>query len=413
VQKLDAQIAEVKSGLQREQDQVLARAKTERDSTTKRESMLQAAFEDQFRTVTGQAEKAVAYNMLRREVESQRQLYEVMLQRVREVGFASAMRDSTIRVVDPALLPLEPVSPNVPMSIVGGLALGCLFGMGFAFLRDSNDGRIRQPAEVTVQLGVPELGVIPAAGSGAARLLDGRPFGLRPAKTPRGTPELLTTNKSAVAEAFRAIMNSVLFASGGENSSRVIVVTSPGVSDGKTTLSVNLAAALAETGRRVLLVDADMRKPQLHKVLPTDNGFGLHDILAAHDPVDRLPINRLATPTQMRGLWLMPSGTEPANISKLLHSKRLVELIDRLRREFELIVLDTPPLLPVSDARLFGRASDGVLLVMRVNQTTRQDAIRARNVLMSDKVPILGTIFNDSKEATRTYYHAEERWSES
>ena len=413
VQKLDAQIAEVKSGLQREQDQVLARAKTERDSTTKRESMLQAAFEDQFRTVTGQAEKAVAYNMLRREVESQRQLYEVMLQRVREVGFASAMRDSTIRVVDPALLPLEPVSPNVPMSIVGGLALGCLFGMGFAFLRDSNDGRIRQPAEVTVQLGVPELGVIPAAGSGAARLLDGRPFGLRPAKTPRGTPELLTTDKSAVAEAFRAIMNSVLFASGGENSSRVIVVTSPGVSDGKTTLSVNLAAALAETGRRVLLVDADMRKPQLHKVLPTDNGFGLHDILAAHDPVDRLPINRLATPTQMRGLWLMPSGTEPANISKLLHSKRLVELIDRLRREFELIVLDTPPLLPVSDARLFGRASDGVLLVMRVNQTTRQDAMRARNVLMSDKVPILGTIFNDSKEATRTYYHAEERWSES
>jgi polysaccharide biosynthesis transport protein len=416
VQKLDAQITEVKAGLQREQDQVLARARSERDSSTKRESLLQAAFSEQFKTVTGQAEKAVAYNMLRREVESQRQLYEVMLQRVREVGFASAMRDSTIRVVDPALLPVEPVSPNVPMSILGGLALGCLFGMGFAFLRDSNDGRIRQPAEVTVQLGVPELGIIPTAGSGVARLLDGRPFGLRHASPPRSTPALLTTTNSmsAVAEAFRATMNSVLFASGGENSSRVIVVTSPGMRDGKTTLSVNLAAALAETGRRVLLVDADMRKPQLHKVIPTDNSFGLHDILASHDPVDRLPINRLASPTQMRGLWLLPSGTEPVNISKLLHSKRLVELIDRLRREFELIVLDTPPLLPVSDARLFGRASDGVLLVVRVNQTTRQDALRARNVLMSDKVPILGTIFNDSKEGTRSsYYQTEERWSAS
>lgn len=415
VLKLDAQIAEVKSGLQREQDQVLARAKSERDSSAKREALLQAAFTDQFKTVTGQAEKAVAYNMLRREVESQRQLYEVMLQRVREVGFASAMRDSTIRVVDPATIPLVPVSPNVPMSIVGGLALGCLLGMGFAFLRDSNDGRIRQPAEVTVQLGVPELGVIPAAGSSAARLLDGRPFGLRQGKRPRATPELLTTSNSmsAVAEAFRAIMNSVLFATGGESSSRVIVVTSPGMRDGKTTLSVNLAAALAETGRRVLLVDADMRKPQLHKVLPTDNDFGLHDILASHDPIDRFPINRLATPTKMRGLWLMPSGTAPANISKLLHSKRLAELIDRLRNEFELIVLDTPPLLPVSDARLFGRASDGVLLVVRVNQTTRQDAVRARNVLMSDRVPILGTIFNDSKEGPRSYYHTEDQWTES
>jgi polysaccharide biosynthesis transport protein len=413
IQKLDAQIAELKAGLQREQEQVLARARSERDSSTKRESLLQAAFTDQFKTVTGQAEKAVAYNMLRREVESQRQLYEVMLQRVREVGFASAMRDSTIRVVDPAVLPTEPVSPNVPMSIVGGLAIGCLLGMGVAFLRDSNDTRIRQPAEVTVQLGVPELGVIPTAGGSAGRLLDGTSFGLLRARRSAGSAELpVRTSTSPVAESFRAVMNSVLFATGGEASSRVIVVTSPGMRDGKTTLSVNLAAALAETGRRVLLIDADMRKPQLHKVIPAENDFGLHDVLASQEPIDRLPIERFTTRTDMRGLWLMPSGSEPVNISKLLHSKRLVELVTRLRREFELIVLDTPPLLPVSDARLFGRASDGVLLVVRVGQTTRQDALRARNVLMSDRVPILGTIFNDSKEAPRSYY-AEGQWNAS
>jgi len=216
-----------------------------------------------------------------------------------------------------------------------------------------------------------------------------------------------------VAEAFRAIMNSVLFASGGERSSRVIVVTSPGMRDGKTTLSVNLAAALAETGRRVLLVDADMRKPRLHQVIPTDNGFGLNDVLTAHEPIERLPLDQLAKPTEMRGLWLMPSGTAPHNISRLLHSKRLVELITRLRHEFELIVIDTPPLLPVSDARLFGRASDGALLVVRGNQTTREDALRARNILISDSVPILGMIFNDWKEAPRTYYGGEEQWSEA
>jgi Mrp family chromosome partitioning ATPase len=135
-------------------------------------------------------------------------------------------------------------------------------------------------------------------------------------------------------------------------------------------------------------------------------------VLASQEPIDRLPIERFTTRTDMRGLWLMPSGSEPVNISKLLHSKRLVELVTRLRREFELIVLDTPPLLPVSDARLFGRASDGVLLVVRVGQTTRQDALRARNVLMSDRVPILGTIFNDSKEAPRSYY-AEGQWNAS
>jgi capsular exopolysaccharide synthesis family protein len=414
IQKLDAQIAELKAGLEREQSQVVARARNELDSSAKREALLQSAFSAQFKTVTGQEEKAVTYNMLRREVESERQLYEVMLQRVREAGFASAMRDSTIRVVDAAKLPEEPVSPNVPMSIVGGLALGCLIGMGVAFLRDSSDGRIRQPAEVTVQLGVPELGIIPAGGSSPAGLFDGRPFGLRDGPRRRSASEVpVTKSMSIVAEAFRAIMNSVLFASGGEVSSRVIVVTSPGMRDGKTTLSVNLAAALAETGRRVLLVDADMRKPQLHQIIPTDNEFGLHDVLAAQEPIDDLPLDRLAKPTELRGLSLMPSGTPPVNISKLLHSKRLVELINRLRSEFDLIVLDTPPLLPVSDARLFGRASDGVLLVVRGNQTMREDAVRARNVLTSDGVPILGMIFNDWRDAKSQYYYSDERWSEN
>ena len=174
IQKLDAQIGELKAGLQREQTEVMARATNDLRSSTQREALLQSAFAEQFKTVTGQAEKAVTYNMLRREVESQRHLYEAMLQRVGEAGFASAMRDSTIRVVDPAKLPEEPVSPNVPLSTAGGLALGCLLGMGVAFLRDSSDGRIRQPADVTVQLGVPELGVIPTAGSGAGTAAQGQ-----------------------------------------------------------------------------------------------------------------------------------------------------------------------------------------------------------------------------------------------
>ena len=225
----------------------------------------------------------------------------------------------------------------------------------------------------------------------------------------REAPELLLSNNiSVMAEAFRATMNSVLFASGGETSRRVIVVTSPGMRDGKTTLSVNLAAALAETGRRVLLVDADMRKPRLHQIIPTDNSYGLHDVLASQEPIESLPLELLARPTEMRGLWLLPSGSRPVNISKLLHSKRLVELIDRLRDQFELIVLDTPPLLPVSDARLFGRASDGVLLVVRGNQTTREDALRARNVLTADGVPILGTIFNDWRDTKADYCYSEE-----
>jgi capsular exopolysaccharide synthesis family protein len=414
VQKLDAQITELKAGVQREQTQLMGRARNELDSSTKREALLQSAFLDQFKTVTGQAEKAVTYNMLRREVESQRQLYEAMLQRVGEAGFASAMRDSTIRVVDPATLPEKPVSPNVPLSVLGGLALGALLGMGVAFLRDSSDGRIRRPDDVTVQLGVPELGVIPAAGSNAARLFGGSPFGLRKQPRSNETPELLINdNISVMAEAFRALMNSVLFASGGETSRRVIVVTSPGMRDGKTTLSVNLAAALAETGRRVLLVDADMRKPRIHQIIPTDNSYGLHDVLASPEPIDSMPIELLAKPTEMRGLWLLPSGTPPSNISKLLHSRRLLELIDRLRDQFELIVLDTPPLLPVSDARLFGRASDGVLLVVRGNQTTREDALRARNVLASDGVPILGTIFNDWREAKTSYYYSSEEHGSS
>lgn len=411
VQKIDVQIAEVKSGLAREQDRVVGRVRNDRDGTAKREAALAAAFSQQFSTVSGQAEKAVTYNMLRREVESERQLYEVMLQRVREVGFASAMRDSTIRVVDAATLPDAPVSPSIPSSVAGGLALGCLFGIGLVFLRDNNDHRVRLPADVTAGLGIPELGVIPGVGSGPARTFAERHFGARIGSRGDGRPELatLTESMSSVAEAFRATMNSVLFASGEDSACRVIVVTSPGIREGKTTLSMNLAAALAETGRRVLLIDGDMRKPRLHDIVRHDNSFGLHDILASEEPVEELSLERLARPTAMRGLWLMPSGTTPRNISKLLHSKRLGAMMARLREDFEIVVLDTSPVLPVSDARLFGRLSDGVLLVVRGNQTTMEDALRARNLLTADGVPILGTIFNDWRGPKTSYYYSTER----
>lgn len=416
VQKLDAQIAELRAGLSHERNEVVARAKNELDASRRREVMLQSDFDDQFRTVVGQAEKAVTYNMLRREVESDRQLYETMLQRVREAGFASAMRDSTIRIVDPAPLPEVPVSPSIPGSIAGGLALGGLLGIGIVFLRDNNDRRIRRPDDVTGRLGIPELGVIPSVpGLSAPRLHPRSRFGMLEPPRRAAPLELLTMQHSvsSVAEAFRAAMNSVLFASGGEGSSRVIVVTSPGLRDGKTTFAVNLSAALAETGRRVLLVDADMRKPRLHEIMGSANTFGLHDVLTANAPVASFGIDRLVEQTDMRGLWLMPSGSPPTNISRLLHSPRLGELVARVRNHFDFVVLDTPPLIPVSDARLFARVSDGVLLVLRGNQTTHDDALRARNVLTNDGTPIIGTIFNDWYDARAQDYYAHDRGSAS
>ena len=208
--------------------------------------------------------------------------------------------------------------------------------------------------------------------------------------------ELVTwqQNPSRLAESFRTTLASILFSTENGNSPKVIVVTSCSPMAGKTTVTTNLGIALAEINRRVLLIDGDLRKPRLHNVFHLQNPRGLTDLLLETDPVEDYPLESLAQRTEIPGLHVLGSGTSSHSISNLLFSTRLPQLLNRFKREFDTVLIDTPPMLNLSDARVLGRLSDGVILVFFARSTSRDAALTAVDLFREDHTPVLGTILN-------------------
>jgi capsular exopolysaccharide synthesis family protein len=231
--------------------------------------------------------------------------------------------------------------------------------------------------------------------------------GILQAARPQSTSLALASwlrNTPEVTEAFSGAMNSLLFASGGGTRARVIVVTSPDVGDGKTTVSANLAIALAQIGRRVVIVDGDLRKPRLHNIFGVAPKLGLAKILEGTDPIDALPMSEFVLETGVTNLSVVPTLAARDGISAKLHSGRMKALLELLRSQFDVVIVDSPPMLHLSDARVLGWLSDGVLLVFRARKTTRDSALVACDCLMQDGSTVLGTILNDwSPERGSTY----------
>jgi succinoglycan biosynthesis transport protein ExoP len=429
VREVKSQITQFESALEKERKDLLSRMRTDYEAAERRETMLKAAYDRQIGTVSEHGDKAVRYEMLKRDVDSTRKLYEALLQRVEEVNLANAMRASTISIVDKAIPPTVPYSPNWPVSTGIGLFGGGCLGVGLAVVCSRSDRTLRDPGEAPSQLHIRELGVIPSARSGSLSLLLSKVRSDRPAN---GHTTLLSNGAGSnqkypttirirsdqavelatwrgdqplVAEAFCGAMNSLLFASVGGARARVIVLTSPDIGDGKTAVATNLAIALARTGRRVALVDGDLRQPRLHKVFDLDTGRGLASLLRGSEPVEELPDSALALPTAVDGLFVLP--TAPAkgpDVSALLHSDRLSTLIRHLRGGFDVVLIDTPPMTLLSDARVVGALADGVLLVFRAGKTTRESAFAAQHCLRQDGIAVLGTVLNDwNARKSKTY----------
>jgi len=220
-----------------------------------------------------------------------------------------------------------------------------------------------------------------------------------------------------LAETFRSTLASILFSSDNASSPCIMVVTSCSPMAGKTTVTSNLGIALSEINRRVLLIDADLRKPRLQYVFNVENRWGLTDLLRDSRPVDEYPLENLALPTEVPGLSVLPGGTSRHSIANLLFSPRLPQLLRRLRRDFDAVLIDTPPMLQISDARILGRLSDGVILVFFANHTSRDAAMTAVERLREDRIPVLGTILNhwDPKKSPShlNYYEGYYRYYES
>ena len=425
VQRILVQIAPLQAALDRARGDILKRIHNDFDEATRKETLLTTDYASQRAVVTGEGGNAIQYSIIKREVDSNRQIYDAMLQQLKQSSVSSALHASNINVVDPAKPPSGPYKPDSQSSAGIGLLGGLFLGAAFVIMHERADKSIQDPGEAPTFLNLPELGVIPADDTTTRVRLRYSPKKSSNAKIPENgqiaasiassLKEFIAPNRvelvswqrkpSIVAESFRATLVSILFS--GENGSRprVMVVTSANEAEGKSTVVSNLGIAIAEVNQKTLLIDADLRKPRMHDIFNLKNDKGLSELLRSKDPVATL-LEGVIQETHIPDLYVLTSGAATAAATSLLYSNRMPELIQKLRTEFETILIDTPPMLQIPDARVLGRMVDRVVLVMRAGKTTRAAAIAARQRFAEDGTRMLGTILNDwnPKRSPNGYY---------
>jgi polysaccharide biosynthesis transport protein len=415
LKRAQAELAVTESSFERTRADILKRIENDYQEAISKEKLLAAAYDDQTREVSGQDEKAIQYNILKREVDSGRQLYDTMLQQTKESSIASALHASNIRVVDPAELPAQPVSPDFRLNSAIGLFAGLFLSIAVVTIRERADRTLQQPGDISTWADLTELGSIPSLGtrriygrasvtqSDSAALKDGPATASRSRKHP---VELITWEQkpSLIAEGFRSALTSILFVGDNGTRPRVLVFTSAHPSDGKTTVVTNLAIATAEIRRKVLVIDADLRRPRMHDIFSVPNDRGLSDIL--REELSEENVAGLIQQTAIPNLHVLPAGKPTYAAAHLLYSRNFAPLLAKFKNEYDMIFVDTPPMLQITDARVAGRLADGVVLVVRAGDTTRDAILAAKNRLEGDCIRILGAVLNDwnPKKSPGGYY---------
>lgn len=429
VQKLKAQIRELEGELATKKANVLDRMHNEFGAARQREQLLLSAYHSQESRVAQELSQETQMNMLHRDVDSGQQLYQTLSQRVKEAGLASAMQATTIRTVDAATVPNLPIMPRRVRSTAVGLIMGTVVGVCFAFFKARTETVLRTPGEAPRYLNVRELGVIPSARAGLAKvyinkltapasaglLAEASASSSSQAKTDQ-VVDLATWKEHAslVAEAYRSTTYSILLEDREFERGKSYVISSPSAGEGKTTVTSNLGIALAQANRRVLVIDGDLRRPRLHKSMGVSNEVGLRDILRGDIDFESVPLHQFCRSSQVPNLSILPSGSGSEEPSSLLYSSRLRLLLARLTKEFDVVLMDTPPVMHLADARILAGVTDGVILVLRARSTDRETAMNARDLFHHDQVRIVGTILNDFdplSEGRTDYYDSYYKYS--
>jgi polysaccharide biosynthesis transport protein len=421
VQHLRSQIAEVEESLSLKKRDLMQRMKNEYEEARHREALLMGAYQSQERKVAGEQTREAQVSMLRHEVDSEQQLYQTLLQRVKEAGLASALQASTIRIVDAAQAPETAIGPRRALSTLVGMLLGMFVGIAGAFIKQRMETVLRLPGEAPRYLALRELGVIPSAKRPRREL----PLGkhgftgrlltmLGPAGDAKGGGlassmdlSIWKDHASLVTDAFRSATYSILLEGLQSERAKIYVISSPNMSEGKTTVTCNLGFALAQANRRVLLIDGDMRKPRLHEAMGVANGIGLRDLLRGDVDLETSILSEYCRPTLLPNLSVITSGNGTEEAGNLLHSPHCQRILNFLASRFDIILIDSPPMLHMADARIFGGMATGAILVFRSRVTDRETAAHARDLFLNDRVRVLGTILNDfdaGKEGKTRYY---------
>jgi polysaccharide biosynthesis transport protein len=382
--KLTNAIQAAETKLQAEIAKVVQSVRNEYQASAIQEQSLAAALEQQKHDALSLNRKGIDYGVLQRDAATNRQIFDSLLQRAKETGVATELKTSNIRVVDAAETPRKPASPNPPTNLLLGFFGGLTLSLGLTFFFEYLDNRIKTPEEVKAHLGLPFLGMVPALFGQEGRdplMHDGAP--------------------QSFAEAFRAIRTNVLFSSTDEGP-RTVVVTSTAPGEGKTLVATNLAIALAQASLRVLIIDADMRKPRVHGIFKQPQEPGLSNVL-----VGNAKASESVQSTAVPGLWALSAGMLPPNPAELLGSKRFKEFVTSLEQHFDWIVIDTPPVMAVTDSAIAGHVAQGIVFVLGSEMTSRHMAQRAVEQLANGKGRFVGAILNRVDLQHHGYYYSQ------
>ena len=407
VQRLQAQLKEIDATVEKEKKGVVARLESEYREARQREELLIQALDQQKAEVNQMSERMVQYSILKREAEANKALYDGLLTKLKEAGISAGLRSSNIRVVDPAMVPTYPTRPAKTRNVGLAFLVGLVGGIGLALLREYMDNTVKSPDDVETLSRLPSLAVVPAFtdsnngyGGSRTKLLKG--------VTSNGHDkriELVAQHlpKSQMSEAFRALRTALLL-SQAERPPQVILVTSALPREGKTTAAANLAVTLAQLGDRTLLIDADLRKPGIGRVLNLGSGkyAGLSSYLAGVSSLDLVTVHHPAIPN----LSAIPTGPLPPNPADLLSSHKLADAVTQLRKNYKFIVLDSPPIMAATDAVILSVQADGVLLVVRSGETPKEAFVRTRDLLLSVKCHLLGVVLNAVDSSAPDYYYS-------
>jgi succinoglycan biosynthesis transport protein ExoP len=380
--KIRSAIQSTEAKLKNEIDKIVDSVRSEYESARSQEISLAGALDSQKGEALSLNRKGIEYSVLNREAESNRQIYESLLQRTKETGISGEFKASTIRVVDAAEVPKSPFLPRRERDVSLAALTGLLFAVGLVFFFEYLDNRIKSPQELRATLNVPFLGMVPSVPDQHQALIT------------EGVP-------ANFSESIRSIRTNVLFSS-AEEGAHIIVVTSAGPGEGKSVVSSNLAVSLAQAGQRVLLIDADMRRPRVHEIFDLPQEPGLSNLLVG----DCKPSEAVRKWKNVPGLCVLAAGMIPPNPAELLGSKRFEEYVSTLGEHFDWVLVDSPPVLAVADAAVVANGASGVVFVVGADQTSRQAAREAIHQLQSAHARVIGAVLNRVDLERNPYYYA-------
>ncbi len=396
VRQLEIQLSEAKT-------KIVKNIETQYQVARKREQDLIGALGQSKGEAIQQNREATELNLLKQKVETNRKNYEDLLQRLRQAEVETDFRPSNIRIVQSAETPITPVKPNKLLNIGLSLIIGLGLGVGLAFFLEYLNNTIDSPDDVEKIIQLPSLGAIPSLQSLAKSAMPSG-FGAgkkRSTALAEGGNELVSGHEpiSSFAESYRALRTSLLLSS-AEHAPRTMLITSSHPGEGKTTIVANTAISLAQTGARVLVLDGDLRRPRCHKILGVKNDAGLSTYLSRDIKLDSVIYEH-----DVPNLYVMPSGPVPPNPSELLSSIKLRILLSDLQDHFDHIIVDSPPVIHVTDALIISPFVDGVVVVVKSNQTPREVVLRAKQALMDVNAKIFGVVLNSVDLKNDSYYY--------